>query len=519
MAWNKRTLVYVEPRVDPARVLQDVHRVERGRYVVNTSRETANYVARQVKYSVDDYHGVVKDARLVALLDKVGVLQLTVKRGASAAVKVGYFNEWYAWMRPGMSVNVAPQHVDTWQAYRDVSQTLRDTLVGLLQSDGDAHGLSEMVFEKEWWTWTALDGVPGQEEGLSRLLRTLGLVDGDVRRGDYDAAEIVLDETRLAVYLYSCRVDEATPVEISVDRLEGDNIDRHEFAVLTEMAPNDDQVTPDRFLQGVRGVSDSASDDSSAAPLLPTMFVHMPAEYLLPHGGFRTRVDQAAGAALHPQLEFALDYDPWSFLPHDEHITDTAACRLHAELALSQEYILDRYELQRLADSDHSCLAGLHSVSNGGMDLELPVHRVAEWGSTADVLVDPACVAAHNGSFVVPLHLRYPEPLLAETDEPPQLSHPHSPWSSLYWECPVDASAAGPIAASFYHEPGRFPLGVDTAPVARRRYYYEPFSSDSDFSVSMPRGDGRRAADVDAATAFLVAAGSLAIAAVAIFKR
>lgn len=526
MAWNKRTLVYVEPRVDPARVLQDVQRVDRGRYVVKTSAETAGYVARQVKYSVEDFHGVVRDGELAALLDTVGVLQLTVRRAGEDAGDAagGYFNEWHAWMRPGTSVNVAPQHVDTWRAYRDVSETLRDALVGLLRggAGGDGAALTEMVFEREWWTWSALDGGPGTADGLARLLQTLGLDDGDVRRADYDAAELVLDKTRLSVYLYSCRRGGAAPVDVAVDGPGGGGggtVARHELALLTEMAPvaaaAADQHPPDRFLQGVRAASESPDT------LLPTMFVHMPAEYLLPHAGFRTRLDQAAAPALHPQLRFALDYDPWSLLPHDEHISDTSACRLHADLALSREYILDRYELDRLAASTHSCLAGLASISNGGMDLELPTHRVPEWGSTADLLVDPACVAAHNGSFAVPIHLRYPEPRHpAHPDEPPLLAHPLAPWTALYWECPVDASASRPIAASFYHEPGRFPLGVDAGPVARRRYYYEPLPGARDaLSVSVPQGDGRRAGDVDAATAFVVAAASLAVAAVAIFKR
>lgn len=78
--WSKRTLVYVEPKVDPARVLQNVQRDKTGQVTVNTSQETDNYVAKQVKYTVEDFHHVVKDMRLADLLGQVGVLQLTAKK-------------------------------------------------------------------------------------------------------------------------------------------------------------------------------------------------------------------------------------------------------------------------------------------------------------------------------------------------------------------------------------------------------------------------------------------------------
>lgn len=526
--WSKRTLVYVEPKADPARVLQNVQRDKTGQVTVNTSQETDNYVAKQVKYTVEDFHSVVKDMRLADLLGQVGVLQLTAKKD-NAEVSLardedaqrGYFNEWYSWMRPGLSVSVAPQHVDSWKAYHDVSETMRDTLLETIGVDGGPTR-SEMVFEKEWWTWSLLQGSGDVRLGLRQLFLALGLensddIDGDIETDAYDAAEVVLDKNRLSVYLYSCRLAGTSSVEIFGG---SSAVDRHEFLIVTEMAPVDEnsrpELTPDRFLQGIRGGGD--------AELIPTMFVHMPSEYVLPNAGFRLRADQTESASMHPTLRFDIesaDPDGDIDVPRDEDIADPDECRLHVELELSNEYILDRYELDRLANSRHSCLDRLYSISNGGMDLELPSHRVPEWGSSVDLVVDPACVGLHNGSFSVPVHLRYPDPA-AEPSRHSDVSRLQPPSAQVYWLCPVDAATVAPaVAASFYSEPGRFPLAAEPAASARRYYYARHSDNNATNSspVFVPRGDGRLAGEVDAATAFLVATCSLLLAAVAIFKR
>ncbi|KAG0687245.1 hypothetical protein C6P40_002616 [Pichia californica] len=441
-------------------------------------------------------------------------------------------------MHPGININIAPQDVSSWREYYELSVFTRDFLLGE-QLQINVSELSDMVFEKEWWNWSQMNRGLGNDfnNGIKKLLEIFHIEDN---LQDYDAIEILLNKKKLTVYLYNY-YESGENLSIKIDS-QNDKI-KHEFAIVTEMSSiletrdldlQNGETIPCRFLNGIRG----SNIDSI---LQPTMFLHSPSNYVLPYTNFNMHINQIDNAWMHPIINFEIEMDSMyyntnynnrGYLPNDIEILNSDKCELHVEIEFSNEFIVDRYEINRLIEnnSNKNCIKKLKNISNNGMDLELPSYKVDEWGSFVDIIIDPDCVFNNGnekekekekilGAFNIPIHLRYPEPGLLSGG----MSKLESPWSKIYWKCPLDETGAKGVNGSFYFEPDRFPS--DTSLPTVREYFYPPASSvsesdaASELGVFMPRGDGRLRDEVEGMTGFVVASASLLLAAVAIFKN
>lgn len=526
--WNKRVLAYAEPAADPIELLKSV-RIEDNHKVVSidTSPELCNYISKQVQYSVVDFHDVIKDRLLIQLLEKVQVLQLSIKNNEDeirmeSKDRTGYLNEWYSWMHPGISLNVAPQEVQTWREYYDLSVFTRDFLLSDELKLKNSEELPDMVFQKEWWSWSKplFKNVGEFHLGVNRLFKILGIEDKTLDSA-YDSIEVVLNKNKLSVYGYKYYPSGSRFLILLGSTRE--EFEKHECAIVTEMNQFEEMrdsevkkgiITSSKFVQGLRGSRDDERGFQA------TMFIHSPSEFVLPYTEVKMEIDQIDSAFMHPSLRYHLELDPqyydrWSFKPGDEEIADVNECQLHVEVELSNEYIVDKYEINRMINSkgNENCIKQLKSISNNGMDLELPTYKVDEWGSFIDVVVDEQCVLDNGGDFSVPLHLRYPEPNsvggLAELD---------APWGRVYWACPLRVEAAATMNGSFYYDGGRFTsLASGVGGGAGVRHYV--YAAGVAQAARVPRGDDRLRGGAESATGALVAAGAALLAAVAIFKR
>lgn len=531
MSWNKRTLVYGEPINNPTDFLQSIDRTN-SHILINSSKNITNFISSQIKYSINDFSDVINDKLLVKLLKNVQIFQMTLKRNDfkfnNYNDKFGYLNEWFSWMYPGISLNVAPQNVNSWREYYDLSVFTRDILLGD-QLKIKVSDLPDMIFEKQWWSWSQLnrDINNNFNDGIKHLLKKFGINDNNFDNFQFDAIEILLNKDNLEIYIYNYYSDNLN-LSIEINSF----AKNHEFAIVTEMSSikeirneeiNNNLLNPSRFLNGIKG-------SNIEEKFQPIMFLHNPSYYILPFNEFNLEFNQISNGWIHPLLEFRIKSNidnvyKNNLFPNDNDILDKNKCQLHAEIEFSNEFIIDKYEINRIIEhekesfnNNNKCIKKINSISNNGMDLELPTYKVEEWGSYLDLIIDHNCVLNNNNqSFTLPLHLRYPKPGNNEGG----MTQLESPWSKVYWECPLNQEATKNINDSFYFEPNRF-TSLTSKPNIREYFYSIPnnlYDNDKSIKIDMPRGDGRLREDVENMTGLIVAICSALIIFVSIFKH
>jgi hypothetical protein len=426
----------------------------------------------------------------------------------------GYVREWENFPH-GVSIATRGTSDDSLSTITQLAQLV----VGL--HDGSV--LDPVKYVDQWrWKWnngnvTLLEGLLPRVSNLFTDHDTLPVLNDNIT-----AMEIISDSTSMRVYTYYLSTN-----EMSISNLGS----HHDFAIVTEMEPIDalSAYDHDRFVQGYR---------SDNGKLIPTMFVFSPPESSIGEWSYTLEAHQADAtddndAALHPKLEFSFtsstddgtNFDKWSFTPQDNAITDVSECRLHAQISLSRDYILDKYEIHRLITSapvSGTCISQINALSNNGMDLELPSYRVSEYGSEIDITLDPQCIIRNGGKFSVPTHLRYHQP----TQVGGLIDLP-KPDTNVYWECPITDETSSAIAQSFYTDTGR--LGFRTGSRSGsgsssvRQYFYSEDENEchgaAGFDLAVPAARMGDAASVNAVTLLLVVLGAVYVFGRAVSRR
>jgi hypothetical protein len=414
------------------------------------------------------------------------------------------------------STQHVPGYVREWEnfphgvsiATRGTSDDSLSTITQLVELvvDHDGSVLDPVKYADQWsWKWNNENVTVTLEDLLPRVLNLFNDHDTfPVPNDNITAMEIISDSTSIRVYTYYLSTN-----EMSISNLGP----HHDFAIVTEMEPIDalSAYDHDRFVQGYR---------SDNGKLIPTMFVFSPSESSIGEWSYKLEAHQADAtenndAALHPKLEFSFtsstddgtNFDKWSFTPQDNAIADVSECQLHAQISLSRDYILDKYEIHRLITSapvSGTCISQINALSNNGMDLELPSYRVNEYGSEIDITLDPQCIIRNGGKFNVPTHLRYHQPkhVGGLIDLP-------KPDTNVYWECPITDETSSAITQSFYTDTGRLGFGSGSV----RRYFYSEDDNEwlgaAGFDLAVPAARMGDAASVNAVTLLVVVLGAM----------
>lgn len=496
--WKKRSLAYISPGIDPEKLFGSAFETnfqlsdEKIELIGYENEEESDKIGiksvnKQVKYSIEDYHAL-GNPNLNELLDTLQILQITFKKeipGDSGDYVDGYLDDWKYWMNTGITVNVAPQTAKTWSEYENFSNNGKDEFLNFFKLLTLDSSNSKMVFFKEWFTFNDNRELQYNETDiLKRLFGLLQIEDLIEIKQGFKSLEIILNGSNIAVYINS-----NDPI---INRVKGHRDIKHEFAVLSEMevAQSGNVHDVDRFLKGFRG-----NDDTDDSALLPTMLVMSPNEYVKKANDFEVGMKVLEdSAALHPVITYnfkAQGLQISDIMPSTNEGIENGeqSCQLRLENTFSSYYIIDKYEIERIINNENSksCIKSLANLSNGGMDLELPVFKVDEWGSMIDIEIDPKCFL-ENG-LEIPVHMRYGEVtrkrkdhrhqhLLGDTsdDESAEL-FTSLPFTKLYWECSVaDADVKKGIKEAFINEPGRFTIGhgsnTTSDETVYRRFYY-----------------------------------------------
>lgn len=374
-------------------------------------------------------------------------------------------------------IRYSPQEVDTRTEKRDFTLTFS-------QGNGDIpwipNGLvlfsrekypvpvlsTSPIFVNNRWYWYK----PIEETSLQDINTLLNWLNFETLESLPVGIELFVNEDA-DLYIYQNK-----------STIEGINSkEKHEFALVTEM--DSGEVEVDRFVQGING--------QSIDSIHPTMFVFSP--FATSSGNVKVTIDQHSNAALHPIMEFQIQqFDKWDMKPSDLAISDSSECRLKIDLWIVKDFIIDKYEIQRLIDRGQSCIS---SFQVNEMDLELPNYKVDEWGSWGNFQIDPQCLASKNGSWSIPTHLRYTFP------------QEHMYWLlppsvQVYWECLVNSETSVSISQSFFTDANR---GFNHS---QRRYYY---NITEDINIYMPTIPKSATSSIDFMTALVVGVASLII--------
>lgn len=479
---KQRTLLYIDPKNTPENVMSSLKISDQDKDTITVSlkKSEALHSIKQVKYSFKSSDCANNN------ISNLGIFHITWKK-KDLNLESPLLNEWNYWMSPDLSINVAPQNALTWHQYNSKSIDFINTLLKFLHIDDS----SAPVFEREWWSYHLnIDNID-----LNRIVNWLELPNIPID-SSFDSFEIILNNTELDIYTYYTD-DNAQSVSISKG-----NTSEEEFAVISEMSNNKEDLKIDRFVQGLNG---KLNKDNGEFQLVPTMFMF--SSYATNHHlKFSSVINQSLNAALHPVINYKFtNFDKYAFYPRDDDsILDYTQCSLNLKTVLSNDYIVDRYEIERLISNSNNqlCIDHINYVSNNGMDLELPSYKISEWGSIISLQLNQSCISLNNGEFNLPIHIRYTLPTL--NGDYTTLPNPSS---AVYWNCPLTDEALDQISKSFYTDNGRFQLIEENERPLSRNYYLE--QEPTTYSVSMPAGETRFQIEIDIVTATVVLAGAL----------
>lgn len=171
----------------------------------------------------------------------------------------------------------------------------------------------------------------------------------------------------------------------------------------------------DLVLLGLRWVLDPAEEGTGEPDLFETLF-HVKPRHRVEAGA--TAHTEVVPLGLHPVLRTSLSGATVGQGPRDD---DVHRCRLYYYANVNKNFIFDRYQLVPQGAE----VVALH----GETDLELPVYKVAKWGT--EVLFEFA--ANHLDPIELTLHLRYQAPDPSGPGVAPVTVAP----PVLFWGCDV----------------------------------------------------------------------------------
>lgn len=465
MAYSRRELVFCTPKGSPDTLLSSVEVNDKG--TVSFDTKLVDSVTVQQKYSIK--------LNVANILNTGDQLHITWKNDEYDS-NHGYFDDWKDWMYDGLTISLKSPNIALLRFSPEnlLSDLLNAQCTGFMKTaDG--------------WLWNSNRYDIDKYQFVQNCLRTLNLPPITSTDANFDSFEIILTPSAANIYFtYSVA---NLPIQLHPN---------HELAILTEMPVQTEDI--DRFIQGSRFKLNinTATPEIHQTVLMSTPFTA--------HLGktFSLIIDQHENAAIHPVLNYKFDdFDQWDITPHDDAIIDSALCSLHIDTMLPKEYIVDKYEIQRLIDSktniDH-CIESIISISNPDIDLELPNYKVSDWGTHLQLQLKTSCIAhLTNGTFHFPVHLRYVEPHQSGSNLNIQ-----TPSSQLYWSCPVNKETSNAIFQSFYTDNSRIYNSAShpDSHTFHRHYYYTPSLPIS--NLSMVAGNTATAAAVDHSTLIIV---------------
>jgi hypothetical protein len=509
---SKRSLLYTNPKLYPIEFskLYNISDSDPNILTISIDPNQSVYSAKQIKYSFsnDVIPSSLKDIGIFHITwRKENITTTTTTNNNNNSISSSLLYEWNNWIPTGLTINVAPQNTNTWKYYYLNSIDFINSLFNILDLPINSH---KPVFQKEWYTYNIELNNPNINLILNNWLKINNLIindnDNDINNDSLDAFEIILNNNLLNIYFYYTN-ENANSISLNKNL----NLIQ-ELALITEMENInnlDNSLNADRFVQGLNG---NLIDNEFKLSSIMFYFSNYISNNNL---SFNININQLKNPSLHPIIDYKINNNfnnnkLLNIYPNDPSILNNLNCSLHLETILSNDYIIDKYEIQRIINNNNNnkndfCIKNLNYISNNGMDLELPSYKINEWSNIIDLTIDESCILLNNGEFHLPIHLRYSLPNLNDN-----FNSLKNPLNSLYWECPIDNETSYQISKSFYTDDGRFSiLDDENGKFSTRRYYFQQDKSSLNYTVLAPSGNLSYEKEIDSITALIVIFGTL----------
>lgn len=433
--------------------------------------------------------------KLVELFDTVQLMDLKFNKPLNKCNETGIpeqtlFNDWVNENQYGMSIEVAPQKAKSFQEYKELSNETIAAMLKILH----VQTKDEPIFYQEWFKLESFDlGSDELELMVLHLWNTLlkQNLELPVRLPDIeciDSMELLLhgQKREISLLMYWNTVSRPTIMSKKY-ALQEEPIDT-EVGLFYSTSPEPYEYNP--ALSGLRAkINKESLQKDNTVKFHPTMVFASTTHKTL--YGYESRHELLKPTGMHPTYQVSL-------ITKDERypLDPADQCSLYFQLDVPKQIILDQYELERYRGRSFIDF----KVHNGGMDLELPEYRVPEYGGALTVELNSTYVES-QGSFEIPLHLRYGKPLGEFEDVT-------MPKGQLYWQC-IDTQP-NITSQSFYNEPDR--LGIDK--FADKAIYYHIYDENNrcnHLNLPLPTADVKDMHAVELATLILVALATIAI--------
>lgn len=419
---------------------------------------------------------------IVSMAQKVKLLDVKYTSTTDCTIKDDnepLFSDFAMNAATGLSIEVAPQTARSYSSYRNIS----DETIGILQKVMRIENEDKPIFYQEWIKKVIFDDSTSPSIRILRLWNGIlkDNVELPIRLPDLDSVTswelLVHDDTKcLSLNIYWDNV--TRPILVSKKyAIQEDGPIQREVAILHEM-PSDDW-TYNVPLSGIRMKIDSTTYTSKNRIIKyqPTMMHASTIHKALK--GYSAKHEFVQPTGMHPIYKVELQQlnSKYTFAPleRDRHEN----CTLMFQLDVPKQIILDKYQLE------HKCGGSIldFQVHNGGMDLELPEYKIEEWGGSLTIELNESYIMARNGSFEIPLHLRYGKPL-GDYEEV------RIPKGSIYWQCEMkDDKLIRETKNSFYNEKDR--LGIDKFMANTEFYHIRDSSVNKELVVDVPTANLR----------------------------